>query len=87
MKKYLPIALVLMAFVLSAPLLASPVNINQATAEQLAENLQGIGLKKAQAIVQYRKQNGAFQNKSDLLNVKGIGSETLEKNNTDILLK
>lgn len=87
MKKYLPIAFVLMAFILSAPLLASPVNVNQATAEQLAENLRGIGLKKAQAIVQYRKQNGAFKNKSDLLNVKGIGAETLEKNNTDILLK
>ena len=87
MKKYLPTALILMVLAISAPLLAAPVNINKATAEQLAENLRGIGLKKAQSIVQYRKQNGAFQNKSDLLNVKGIGEETLEKNNSDILLK
>ena len=87
MKRYLPIALILMALAISVPLLAAPVNINKATAEQLAENLRGIGLKKAQSIVQYRKQYGAFQNKSDLLNVKGIGVETLEKNNTDILLK
>ncbi len=87
MKKYLPITFILIALAISAPLLAAPVNINQATAEQMAENLQGIGLKKAQSIVQYRKQNGAFRNKSDLLNVKGIGAETLEKNNADILLK
>ena len=87
MKRYLPIALILMALAISVPLLAAPVNINKATAEQLAENLRGIGLKKAQSIVQYRKQYGAFRNKSDLLNVKGIGVETLEKNNTDILLK
>ena len=87
MKKYIPIALVLMALTLAGPLLASPVNINQANAEQLAESLQGVGLKKAQAIVQYRKQNGAFRSKDDLLNVKGIGAETLEKNNSDILLK
>ena len=87
MKKYIPIALVLMALTLAGSLLASPVNINQANAEQLAESLQGVGLKKAQAIVQYRKQNGAFRSKDDLLNVKGIGAETLEKNNSDILLK
>lgn len=87
MKKYLPIALILMASAINPILLAAPVNINKATAEQLAENLQGIGLKKAQLIVRYRKLNGAFQNKSDLLNVKGIGAETLEKNNADILLK
>ena len=87
MKRYLPIMLFLAVFSLSASLLAAPVNINKASAEQLAENLQGIGLKKAQAIVRYRDQNGAFQSKSDLLNVKGIGSETLEKNEPDILLK
>lgn len=87
MKKHIQVALVLMALTLAGPLLASPVNVNQASAEQLAESLQGVGLKKAQAIVQYRKQNGAFQSKDDLLNVKGIGAETLEKNNSDILLK
>ena len=87
MRKYIPLLLVLMTLNIGAPLFASPVNVNQATAEQLAENLEGIGLKKAQAIVQYRKQYGEFQSKSDLLNVKGIGANTLEKNNSDILLK
>src|SRR5690625_7401906 len=35
------------------------VNINTATAEQLAEVLSGIGQAKAEAIVEYRNQNGA----------------------------
>lgn len=87
MQRYLPILLILAVFAVSAALPAAPVNINKATAEQLAENLQGIGLKKAQAIVHHRKQNGAFQSKIELLNVKGIGAETLEKNKADILLK
>ena len=36
------------------------VSINQATAEQLAAAMNGIGLKKAQAIVSYREQYGPF---------------------------
>jgi competence protein ComEA len=87
MRKFIPIALTLVALTMGGPLLAAPVNVNQASAEQLAESLQGVGLKKAQAIVQYREQNGEFQSKNDLLNVKGIGVETLEKNDADILLK
>ena len=86
MKKTLLALLVLAVFV-TGPLFAAPVNINQATAEQLADSLQGIGLKKAQAIVRYRKQNGAFKSTNELLNVKGIGASTLEKNKADILLK
>ena len=87
MRKTLLTSLLLLAIFSTAPLLAAPVNINQATAEQLADNLQGIGLKKAQAIVQYRKQYGAFKSTDDLLNVKGIGASIVEKNKTDILLK
>ena len=81
------LALLLLAVFFTGPLLAAPVNVNQATAEQLADSLQGIGLEKAQAIVQYRKQNGAFKSTNELLNVKGIGASTLEKNKADILLK
>lgn len=63
---------------------AAPVNINKADAETIAESLKGIGLKKAQAIVQYRKQNGAFKTVSELVNVKGIGEKTIKKNKSDI---
>lgn len=56
------------------------VNINQASAEELAALLQGVGLKKAQAIVAYREENGLFKVAEDLAQVKGIGSSTVAKN-------
>jgi len=64
---------------------AKPVNVNTADAKTLTESLQGIGEKKAEAIVQYRTENGAFNTLSDLTNVKGIGEKTVEKNAEDIL--
>ncbi|CAM4000588.1 ComEA family DNA-binding protein [Cohnella lubricantis] len=53
------------------------LNLNTATAEQL-DALKGIGPAKAQAIVEYREQQGAFHNVDELLNVRGIGSKLLE---------
>ena len=53
------------------------VNINTATLEEL-QTIKGIGKKKAEAILQYRKQHGAFRTKEDLLQVKGIGKKALE---------
>lgn len=63
------------------------VNVNTATAEQIAEELKGIGLKKAEAIVDYRKTNGPFKTVESLTEVKGIGLKTVEKNRKDIVLK
>ncbi|WP_282176801.1 ComEA family DNA-binding protein [Vibrio nereis] len=62
------------------------VNVNQASAQELADLLSGVGIKKAEAIIEYRKQNGDFKNADDLVNVKGIGSTTLEKNRERIEL-
>ncbi|ELJ8548366.1 ComEA family DNA-binding protein [Vibrio cholerae] len=62
------------------------VNINTASAEELATLLKGIGLKKAQAIVDYREANGHFSHIDDLTNVKGIGEATVRNNATRILL-
>ena len=53
------------------------VNINTATLEEL-QTIKGIGKKKAEAILQYRKEHGAFRTKEDLLQVKGIGKKALE---------
>ncbi len=43
---------------LSSLVFADPVNINTASAEELAENLKGVGPKKALAIIEYRETNG-----------------------------
>ncbi len=65
---------------------AGQVNINSADASTLASELKGIGDKKAQAIVEYRKQNGPFSLVNDLENVKGISAKIVEKNKENISL-
>lgn len=62
------------------------VNINTADAQTLSAVLKGIGIKKAQAIVDWRRQNGKFTNVSQLLEVKGIGEKTLSANRNRINL-
>ena len=52
-------------------------NINTATLEEL-QTIKGIGKKKAESILQYRKEHGPFRTKEDLLQVKGIGKKALE---------
>lgn len=54
------------------------VNINRAEASEL-ETLPGIGPAKAQAIVDYREQQGSFKQVEDLKNVSGIGEKTFER--------
>lgn len=66
--------------------LAGPVNVNTADAETLSNELQGVGLSRAQAIVEYREMNGPFERVDDLALVKGIGQHTLEANRANILL-
>lgn len=54
------------------------VNINTATKEELV-SLKGIGDKKAQAIIDYRKKNGDFKTVDDLEKVEGIGPGTMKQ--------
>lgn len=56
------------------------VNLNTADAATLQSELLGIGATKAQAIVAYREEHGNFASVDELLEVKGIGEATLEKN-------
>ena len=75
--------------VLAAPLsvLAGPVNINTADAKTISTELKGVGLAKAQAIVEYRKKHGPFRSADDLSLVKGIGERTVEINRADIKVR
>jgi competence protein ComEA len=58
----------------------SPQKIDINRAEPwLLEALPGIGKVTAQAIVNYRTENGPFQRIEDLLEVSGIGEGTLDK--------
>lgn len=77
--------LILMLILLPLNVFAAPVNINQADAETISESLNGIGPKKAQAIVQYRTEHGNFESLKDLENVKGIGEKTLKANEKDVI--
>ena len=61
------------------------VNINRASVTEL-QQLSGVGQKKAEAIIQYREQNGSFKTVNDLQNVKGIGPKLLEKNRARLAL-
>ena len=54
------------------------VSLNQATTGEL-ETLPGIGPSKAEAIIKYREEVGAFKSIDELTNVSGIGEKTLEK--------
>ncbi len=63
---------------------AGPVNINTADAETISAELNGIGMSKAQAIVEYREKHGPFKSAEDLSLVKGIGDRTVELNRANI---
>lgn len=62
------------------------VNINSATSEELQE-LTGVGPSKAEAIIQYREENGGFKTIEDIQNVTGIGEKSFEKIKGEIRIK
>ncbi len=75
-RAFLAVTLLSAALVVLA---AEPVNINTADSQTLA-TLEGIGEKRAKAIIDYRSKHGPFVSVEDLVKVKGIGVKTLEKN-------
>lgn len=63
------------------------VNINEASAKEIAKALKGVGKKKAQDIVDHRQRYGPFQSENALTRVRGIGKKTLAKNEGVIILE
>ncbi len=84
MRNWLIIAAALLAPALS---LAGPVDLNSADAATLARELDGIGLARAKAIVEYREKNGKFRSADELLNVKGIGPQVLQQNKGNLQVR
>ena len=62
------------------------INLNQASVEELARQLKGIGRKRAQAIVHYRETHGPFVSLEQLVEVPGISIGMLEQNRSRLTL-
>lgn len=73
---------ILAMMVLGISLLFGAVDINTANKGQLM-SLKGVGDKKADAILQYRKDH-CFKKIDDMVFVKGIGKKFIEKNRKDL---
>ncbi len=63
------------------------IDINTADAAAIAAALDGVGLVKAQEIVAYREMFGDFKAIDELMEVKGIGPGTVERNREKIKLE
>jgi competence protein ComEA len=55
------------------------VNVNRAGLDEL-QQLKGIGLAKAKAIIEYRENNGKIDSLDELTQVSGIGEKFIEQN-------
>ncbi|HLV48470.1 MAG TPA: helix-hairpin-helix domain-containing protein [Aliidiomarina sp.] len=62
------------------------VNINKATAEELAAGLKGVGVARAKAIIELRERLGGFTDVDQLLEVRGLGVRILDANRDHIRL-
>lgn len=67
--------------------LPAVININTADAPALAAGLKGIGLSRAEAIVAYRQEHGAFQDAYELTAIKGVGDRIVALNEARIRLR
>ena len=93
-KKYISVIAIILAFSLTNLSFAQNdsssstlVNINRASAEQLAEHLDGVGVSRASAIVLHRENYGEFETIDELLMVSGIGETILEANRNRISIE
>lgn len=85
MKHITRFAAILFFSLFSAIAWAWSVDINTANANELAAGINGVGEKRAIAIVQYREKHGPFKSVDDLVKVKGVGPKLLEKNRDNLV--
>ncbi|MCI6988281.1 MAG: helix-hairpin-helix domain-containing protein [Campylobacter sp.] len=72
-------------FSLALSFVFGAVNINTASKEELM-SLKGVGESKAEAIIEYRKDN-KFKSPEEIKNVKGIGDKIYNDNKDEIVVK
>lgn len=58
---------------------ANKINLNTASIKELTNSVKGIGEKRANSIIEYRKANGKFKSISELAQVKGLGKSFVKK--------
>ena len=65
-------------------LFAEAININTADKETLMTSIKGVGEKRAEAIIDYREQNGPFKSVDDLAEISGIGQTIVDDNRENL---
>lgn len=73
-------ALLTVCLLIPTLLFAEIVNINTANKESLMTGIKGVGDKRAEAIINYREENGPFKSIEELAEVSGVGGSILEAN-------
>ena len=88
MRIFVPVLVVILALLASGLNVyagdAAKININKASAEELAQ-LKGVGPSTAAKIIDSREKNGPFKSPADITLVSGIGTKTYE-NNKDLIV-
>ncbi len=64
---------------------STKINLNSAKLDALEHAFKGIGLKRAEAIIQYREAHGPFKSVQDLAQVKGIGSSFVKRHEEELI--
>ena len=62
------------------------VNINTADKETLM-SVKGVGERRAEAIIRYREENGAFTSVDQLADIRGIGQSLVDSNRDTLTVK
>ncbi len=87
MKNVSKYVLTLFLALVSSVAFAAGLNVNTATAEQIAEAMNGVGTMKAEAIIKDREMRGPFKSLDEMSRVKGIGIATIDKNRENITVE